>query len=270
MMTRALVCILASSVWFGACDADAPSSTSQLRTRADVAGPQPVPHPSGVYRGDAAPLLRARGPNAPGSAAAARHAPRSPNISVVSSDQNAGEQFGPEVFPNSLIQAARARTSAGVRYDPAYRTIDYPMGDVPDDTGVCTDVIIRAYRALGEDLQARVHEDMTADFPAYPDLWGLTRPDPNIDHRRVPNLETYFAREGAELPVSTDANAYQPGDLVTYRLGGRLPHIAIVSDKTGPSGAYNIIHNIGSGVREEDALMSHQLHRRFRWAPARD
>lgn len=170
-------------------------------------------------------------------------------------------------IPAALVAAARERTLKPVIYDGAYRQIDYPMGDVPDDRGVCTDVIIRAYRKVGIDLQVLVHEDMRRHFSAYPKIWGLHRPDRNIDHRRVPNLQRFFQRAGAELPISTSSAAYQPGDLVTWRLPGNLPHIGIVSDRTVPGTARPmIIHNIGAGTTEEDALFAFPITGHYRSA----
>lgn len=168
----------------------------------------------------------------------------------------------------TLIEAARARTRIGEIYDPAYVAIAYPGGDVPDDRGVCSDVVIRAYRAIGIDLQVRVHEDMRANFAHYPSLWGLTRTDRNIDHRRVPNLETYFQRQGAALPVSQGVAVYRPGDLVTWRLPGNLPHIGIVSDRIAPGGVPLILHNIGAGTVEEDVLFAWPVTAHFRYFPA--
>ena len=164
------------------------------------------------------------------------------------------------------MQAAKARLDASVRYDGAYVRLDYPGGDVPANTGVCTDVIIRTYRAAyGFDFQKAVHEDMRANFSDYPKNWGLARADKNIDHRRVPNLETYLSRAGAGLPVSNHAPNYQPGDLVTWRLGGRLPHIGIVSNKKTWRGTPLIIHNIGAGPQETDILFDHPIVVHFRF-----
>lgn len=168
----------------------------------------------------------------------------------------------------ALILAARKRTQARVHYDGAYRSLKYPGGDVPDNIGVCTDVVIRSYRmAYGFDLQKAVHEDMAASFAAYPKIWGLTRPDKNIDHRRVPNLETYFNRQGTALPISESASDYAPGDIVTWRLGGSLPHIGIVSDRTAPDGTPLIIHNIGVGPKEENVLFAYDIVGHFRFTP---
>lgn len=166
-----------------------------------------------------------------------------------------------------LIEAARQQTRDRVVYDGSYVRIDYPMGDVPADRGVCTDVIIRAWRAVGIDLQQLVHEDMRANFAAYPRNWGLTRPDTNIDHRRVPNLQAYFTRAGARIEGAAAAADYRPGDMVTWRLPGNLPHIGFVSDRRDQtSGRPLIIHNIGAGPVEDDILFNFPItgHYRFR------
>jgi len=157
-----------------------------------------------------------------------------------------------------LVAAAVERTHHSVRYDPAYVRIPYPGGDVSADTGVCTDEVIRSYRAVGVDLQKEVHEDMLANYSAYPRKWNwlLRRPDPNIDHRRVPNLMVFFQRHGDTLPTSTRIEDYHAGDLVTWDLGGGVPHIGIVVDQKGPSGRYMIVHNIGQGPRMEDVLFN--------------
>jgi uncharacterized protein YijF (DUF1287 family) len=165
-----------------------------------------------------------------------------------------------------LVRAALERTNHRVTYDGSYRRIDYPGGDVPDHIGVCTDVVVRGYRALGIDLQQLVHEDMQTDFEAYPDLWGLTRPDPNIDHRRVPNLQTFFRRQGAELPVSRDGADYRPGDLVTWMLPRNLPHIGIVIDRLSADGErFLIVHNIGAGPEVDDILFEFTITGHYRY-----
>jgi uncharacterized protein len=165
-----------------------------------------------------------------------------------------------------LIAAARAQVGVTTLYDPAYVVLAFPGGDVPRGRGVCTDVIIRAYRdGLGLDLQALVNADMRSAFGAYPRTWGLRTTDRNIDHRRVPNLQTFLARKGARLPVSTNAQDWQAGDLVTSLVGGTLPHIGIVSDRLAPSGRPLVIHNIGRGTQEEDVLFAHRITGRFRW-----
>ncbi|MFE1812605.1 DUF1287 domain-containing protein [Metapseudomonas otitidis] len=156
-----------------------------------------------------------------------------------------------------LVEAARTQVGVTLGYDPAYRRIAYPGGDVSLATGVCTDVVIRALRAQGLDLQQRVHEDMRRHFSAYPRHWGLKRPDPNIDHRRVPNLMTWFDRQGLSLKVGQAAADYQPGDIVTWDLGRGLQHIGIISDRRSREGTPLALHNIGQGTREEDIL--------FRW-----
>jgi uncharacterized protein YijF (DUF1287 family) len=157
-----------------------------------------------------------------------------------------------------VLSAAHRQVGVTRHYDGSYVRLAYPGGDVPADRGVCTDVVIRALRAAGIDLQQAVHEDMRRDFAAYPRLWGLSRPDRNIDHRRVPNLETWLRRAGHALPVSADATAYRPGDLVSWRLPGGLPHIGIVSDRRAPggSGRLMVVHNIGAGTRVEDVLLA--------------
>lgn len=150
-------------------------------------------------------------------------------------------------FLRGLVAAAVERTYHSVRYDPAYVRIPYPGGDVPADTGVCTDEVIRSYRAVGVDLQKEVHEDMLQIFSAYPLKWhGLSgHPDTNIDHRRVPNLMVFFQRHGETLPITSVADDYRPGDLVTWNLGGGVPHIGIVVDRKGTGGRDVIVHNIG-------------------------
>ena len=171
----------------------------------------------------------------------------------------------PGDFGVRLAHAALERTSHTVRYDPSYVAIAYPGGDVPDGQGVCSDVVIRAYRAMGIDLQKDVHEEMAAAFDAFPSIWGLTRPDPNIDHRRVPNLEVLFARRGKVLPLSRNPHDYAPGDLVTWRLGGVLPHIGIVTDRMAPTGRPLVVHNIGLGPMAEDVLFAFDLNGHFRY-----
>ena len=180
--------------------------------------------------------------------------------------------FGQESPGIKIVTAARSQVGTTVRYDPSYQKLSYPNGDVDSRGGVCTDVIIRAFRAsLVIDLQKLVHEDMKAHFRAYPQIWGLRGPDRNIDHRRVPNLRTYFKRQGYELPVTRDPPDYQPGDLVTCIVPPHLPHIMLVSDRTSPAGCPLIIHNIGSGAQEEDRLFEFELtgHYRLNVANAR-
>jgi uncharacterized protein len=166
----------------------------------------------------------------------------------------------------ALLAAAHAQVGVTVLYDGRYVRLAYPGGDVPVDRGVCTDVLVRAYRAIGIDLQQRVHEDMRANFAAYPRLWGLRSPDRNIDHRRVPNLATWFARHGETLEASAEGADYQPGDIVTWRLASGLPHIGLVSDRRS-DGRPLIVHNIGAGVRIEDGLFSHRITGHYRYLP---
>lgn len=167
----------------------------------------------------------------------------------------------------TLSSCALELTSQHVTYDPAYFSIPYPNGDVPANKGVCTDVVIRAYRKMGIDLQKEVHEDMAANFSSYPKLWGLKTTDKNIDHRRVPNLMTFFKRRNANLEITTEASDYKPGDIVCWNLGGAITHIGIVSNKKVPnSNRYKIVHNIGSGQVLQDCLFSFKIigHYRYR------
>lgn len=173
-----------------------------------------------------------------------------------------------ERFATKLCHAALDRTAQQVRYDGAYVRIPYPGGDVPAETGVCTDEVIRAYRALGVDLQKQVHEDMKRHFAAYPKMWGLPKPDTHIDHRRVPNLQTFFKRRGASLPVSQEAADYLPGDLITCTVAGRLPHIALVVPAPDGGDTPWIVHNIGQGPQLEDRLFEFPLTGHYRYHPA--
>lgn len=167
-----------------------------------------------------------------------------------------------ELFLKKLAAAAVERTHHSVRYVPGYVRLPYPGGDVPADTGVCTDEIIRAYRAVGIDLQKEVHEDMAATFAAYPSrlIWKLDHPDSNIDHRRVPNLMVFFSRKGEALTITSHSADYRPGDLVTWDLGNGLTHIGIVVDqKTLLGGRYMVEHNIGAGPKIEDVLFAWKI-----------
>ena len=169
-------------------------------------------------------------------------------------------------FTKRLVTAAIERTHHSVRYVSAYVRIPYPGGDVPADTGVCTDEIIRSYRAVGVDLQKEVHEDMAQSSTAYPSRWGRTHPDSNIDHRRVPNLMVFFQRKGESLLITTKAEVYAPGDLVTWDLGRGVPHIGIVVDqKSRWSGRYQIVHNIGEGPKMEDVLFNWKITGHYRY-----
>jgi len=172
--------------------------------------------------------------------------------------------------PQQLVTAAIAQTTQHVQYNGRYFKIPYPNGDVPAQFGVCTDVVIRAYRKLNIDLQQLVHEDMLKNFAHYPAKrnWGQTTTDSNIDHRRVPNLQTFFTRHGKSLPISTQGEDYQAGDLVTWMLPGNLPHIGIVTDKKSSDGLRPlIVHNIGAGPQHEDMLFDFPItgHYRYGW-----
>ncbi len=181
----------------------------------------------------------------------AAHAPAPPQPSITSASA-AGSP--------PLVTAAREQIGRTVLYDPAYVVLGYPGGDVPDDRGVCTDVIVRALREQGLDLQQRVHEDMRADFGSYPAQWGLTRPDRNIDHRRVPNLMRWFERQGWEQPTSVKASDFAAGDIVAWKLSGSgLLHVGIVSDRRASDGTPLILHNIARGTREENLLFAHTI-----------
>ncbi|MEX6633014.1 DUF1287 domain-containing protein [Hyphococcus lacteus] len=178
--------------------------------------------------------------------------------------------FAQEPFGERLSAAAIERTAHRIVYDPAYVRLDYPMGDVAPDRGVCADVVVRALRTLNIDLQEDMHVDMRSNFDAYPTHWGLTRPDRNIDHRRVPNLEVYFTRQGARLPKTDDAKNYLPGDIVAWNLRGDrgwLPHIGIVTDKIAQSGRPMIVHNIGAGPKLEDVLFDWPMTGHYRLDP---
>lgn len=163
-------------------------------------------------------------------------------------------------FYFNLSSAAIELTKQHVVYDPSYYSISYPNGDVPEDKGVCTDVIIRAYRKLGIDLQKLVHEDMKQNFSLYPKIWGLTKPDKNIDHRRVPNLMKFFERHGVVKAITDNPKEYLPGDIVCWNLGGSVTHIGLVVDKkSSDDKRYLIVHNIGAGQVLEDCLFSYKI-----------
>jgi uncharacterized protein len=179
-----------------------------------------------------------------------------------------GETAERQEFLKKLTAAAVERSHHTVRYDSAYVRIPYPGGDVPADTGVCTDEIIRAYRAVGVDLQKEVHEDMGQNFSVYPRKWRWLsgHPDTNIDHRRVPNLMVFFGRKGETLATTERAEDYSPGDLVTWDLGGNVPHIGIVVDQKLPASGRNmILHNIGRGPKIEDVLFSWKITGHYRY-----
>jgi len=187
---------------------------------------------------------------APAGAACAQDAPVDPRVAEV-------------------VAAAHAQVGVTRFYDPAYRRLDFPGGDVPVERGVCSDVVVRAWRAIGIDLQAELYRDMRAHFAVYPRIWGLTKPDPNIDHRRVPNLETFLRRHGESFPPGRDASAYRAGDLVSWRLERGEPHIGIVSTRRSVDGRRPlIVHNIGAGTQVEDVLFHWPPTGHFRYFPA--
>ena len=174
--------------------------------------------------------------------------------------------FGQDDFYDRLADSAFVLTKQHVVYDASYFSIDYPNGDVPQGKGVCTDVIIRAYRKMGIDLQKEVHEDMKANFSKYPDNWGLKTTDRNIDHRRVPNLMTFFSRHGTMVKISQDSNDYLPGDIVCWDKGRGISHIGIVSkEKTLIENRPMIIHNTGEGQVLEDCIFSFKIIGHYRY-----
>lgn len=194
-----------------------------------------------------------------------RYLPLMPLIFVVSSAVADVAQNSPT---KSLLTAARERLSHKVEYDASYFSIPYPNGDVPENLGVCSDVVVRAYRGIGIDLQKMVHEDMSANFSLYPSrrIWGLSRPDPNIDHRRVPNLQTFFERYGQSLSLSSNGFDYLPGDIVTWHISGEGPHIGIVSDARSRDGLRPmIIHNFGDGPELEDMIFDYDITGHYRY-----
>lgn len=186
------------------------------------------------------------------------HSPYGPTVPIIRTDSSHSITQPNQPSPK-IVQSARNQIGKTLRYDPAYTKLKYPMGDVPMSKGVCTDVIIRALRDQNMDLQELVHQDMSRNFSAYPNRWGLKQPDTNIDHRRVPNLMTYFTRQGWAVK---DTN-YQAGDIVTWELKGNRPHIGIVSDRKIGNRPL-IIHNIGLGTREDDILYRYTITGHFR------
>ena len=173
--------------------------------------------------------------------------------------------------PLKISDSAIELTNKMVTYDGAYYSIPYPNGDVPDGIGVCTDVIIRTFRAVGLDLQKEVHEDMEANFELYPQRLGHNKPDSNIDHRRVPNLMTYFKRQGAEIPITENGKDYLPGDIVSWSLGGGLTHIGVVvNKKSNDNKRFMIVHNIGGGQVLEDCLFNYTITGHYRFLEKND
>ena len=183
---------------------------------------------------------------------------------LISSSACLAQQPAPEL--RRVIASAHEQVGVTLYYDPNYAAIPFPGGDVPIDRGVCTDVIIRAYRSVGVDLQLLVNQDMRKAFLAYPRLWGLSHPDPNIDHRRVQNLAVFFARHGQTLPVSMEAKDYRAGDIVTWLLPGGHPHIGLVSDRS-TDGRPLLVHNIGAGSKVEDVLFAFPITGHYRYLP---
>ena len=176
-----------------------------------------------------------------------------------------------ESFFIKLSDAAVRLTEDRVQYDPSYFVIEYPNGDVPANKGVCTDVIIRSYRKLGVDLQRLVHEDMKQNFSVYPKDWGLNKPDKNIDHRRVPNLRTFFTRHGTSIKPTTNPDDYESGDIVTWDLGKGIAHIGVVvKEKSSDNKRHLIVHNIGNGQELSDCLFAYRITGHYRYNPAID
>jgi len=174
--------------------------------------------------------------------------------------------IGQSNFYDRLADSTMALTKQMVSYDPQYFKIDYPNGDIPKNKGVCTDVVIRAYRKFGIDLQKEVHEDMRLNFSIYPKKWGLSKPDKNIDHRRVPNLMTFFTRHGKTKPITHNPKDYLPGDIVCWSLGGPVTHIGIVvKKKSSDKQRHLIVHNIGSGQVSEDCLFKFKIIGHYRY-----
>jgi uncharacterized protein YijF (DUF1287 family) len=174
--------------------------------------------------------------------------------------------FGQVGFYEKLSDAALELTQQNIVYDPGYYKINYPNGDIPSNKGVCSDVIIRAYRKLGIDLQKEVHEDMKANFNKYPKKWGLSRPDKNIDHRRVANLMVFFTRYGQVLTISEKPENYVPGDIICWDLGGGVTHIGIVvNKKSGDGRRHLIVHNIGGGQVLADCLFEYKIIGHYRY-----
>lgn len=171
----------------------------------------------------------------------------------------------PSTFEEKLSNAAISIIDENVVYTPDYVSLKYPNGDVPAKTGVCSDVVIRAYRKLGIDLQKEVHEDMKGNFSKYPTKWGLKKTDTNIDHRRVPNLEVFFERKGKKLEVSANPNDYKTGEIVTWMINGKLPHIGIITHKKSIDGNPIIVHNVGGGQVAEDCLFSWEIVGHFKY-----
>jgi len=187
-------------------------------------------------------------------------------LSCTNSPEKQHTKAATKDFYEKLSDAAVLITKDDVSYDPKYYQIKYPNGDVPEDRGVCTDVVIRSYRKLGIDLQKEVHEDMAANFSKYPKDWGLKTTDTNIDHRRVPNLQVFFTRKGEVKPITKDAADYKPGDIVTWMLASNRPHIGVViNKKSSITKRYQMVHNIGYGQVVEDCLFDYKITGHYRY-----
>lgn len=178
------------------------------------------------------------------------------------SKENTSQKTSIKSFHEQLSDAAISIIDENIEYDPSYFAIKYPNGDIPKDKGVCTDVIIRSYRKLNIDLQKEVHDDLKTNFSKYPNLkkWGLTKPDTNIDHRRVPNLEIFFSRKGQKLKITNNPDDYKVGEIVTWLINNKLPHIGIVTNKKSLDGKRPmIVHNVGNGQVLQDCLFSYEI-----------
>ena len=183
-----------------------------------------------------------------------------PNPTVKPLPENAPPQL------KQMLDGAIAQAGVTTSYDPSYVKLDYPGGDVPESTGVCSDVVVRAFRKAGIDLQKQIHEDMKAARADYPTKWGANSPDANIDHRRVLNLMAYFRRQGKSLSISNSATDYQPGDIVAWELTNGIDHIGIVTNMLSDSeDRYLIVHNIGAGTRVEDVLFEWTIKGHYRF-----
>ncbi len=194
------------------------------------------------------------------------------NISAHADSKKTSDNFRDSTFSFELVNAALERLSHTVKYDGSYREIAFPWGDVPDNIGVCTDVVIRSYRKLGIDLQQRVNSDMSVGFNKYPNLskWNRFGPDANIDHRRVLNLRVFFSRNGSALPITNDANDYWPGDLVTWDIMPGMPHIGVITHKaTKDKKRPLIVHNMGKGPKLEDILFTMKITGHYRYRPTK-
>ena len=201
------------------------------------------------------------------SFAACSTAPFNSSFSGPSSTEFRGRRANLSSEVRKLLESADDQVQVTRGYTQQYFSIEYPGGDLPPETGACTDVVVRAFRNAGVDLQKEVHDDMAAHFAAYPQKWGLGKTDTNIDHRRVPNLQTFFARRGKSLPITNEPADYQPGDVVSWDLDGRgTTHIGLVSDRRNESTKrYLIIHNIGGGTNAEDRLFEWRITGHFRY-----